>query len=95
MGATPAFDRPSPVGAVDRMRWKFDTVAGRAIYSWSRCSRASNKGMRRFTPRGRRKVNAQWQLFTMVHNIERIAGVSRWGERLTPRAASGPPGDDV
>jgi hypothetical protein len=32
-----------------------------------------NKGMRRFTLRGRRKVNAQWQLFTIVHNIEKIA----------------------
>jgi hypothetical protein len=32
-----------------------------------------NKGMRRFTLRGREKVNTQWQLFTMVHNIEKIA----------------------
>jgi hypothetical protein len=29
--------------------------------------------MRRFTLRGRKKVDAQWQLFTMVHNIEKIA----------------------
>jgi hypothetical protein len=36
-----------------------------------------NKGMRRFTLRGRTKVNAQWQLFTMVHNIEKIAGCAR------------------
>jgi hypothetical protein len=36
-----------------------------------------NKGMRRFTLRGRRKVNAQWQLFTMVHNIEKIAHGAR------------------
>jgi hypothetical protein len=33
-----------------------------------------NKGMRRFRLCGRRKVDAQWQLFTMVHNIEKIAG---------------------
>ena len=32
-----------------------------------------NKGMRRFTLRSRRKVNVQWQLFTMVHNIEKVA----------------------
>ena len=61
----------------ERMRWKFDSPAGRAI-----CSRRmptvdpvfanlQNKGMRRFTLRGRRKVNAQWQLFTIVHNIEK------------------------
>ena len=66
-------------GAVERMRWKFDTPRGREI-----CSRRmgtveplfanlQNKGMRRFTLRGRKKVDAQWQLFTMVHNIEKIA----------------------
>ena len=36
-----------------------------------------NKGMRRFTLRGQKKVNAQWKLFTMVHNIEKVAGVAR------------------
>jgi DDE family transposase len=33
--------------------------------------------MRRFTLRGRKKVSAQWQLFAMVHNIEKIAGRKR------------------
>jgi hypothetical protein len=33
--------------------------------------------MRRFTLRGRRKVDAQWKLFTMVHNIEKLAGWTR------------------
>jgi hypothetical protein len=75
--------RRRPVGAVDRMRRKFDTLAGRAIYSRRMATvepvfaNIQNKGMRRFTLRGRRKVNAQWQLFTMVHNIEKIAGASR------------------
>ena len=32
-----------------------------------------NKGMRRFTLRGKRKVDVQWKLFTLVHNIEKIA----------------------
>lgn len=32
-----------------------------------------NKGMRRFTLRGQHKVNTQWKLFTLVHNIEKIA----------------------
>ena len=26
--------------------------------------------------RGQRKVSAQWKLFTMVHNIEKVAGVA-------------------
>jgi hypothetical protein len=36
-----------------------------------------NEGMRRFTLRVRRKVNAQWQLSTMVHDIEKIASSTR------------------
>ena len=70
-------------GPVERMRWKFDTLRGREIYSRRMATvepvfgNIQNKGMRRFTLRGRKKVNAQWQLFTMVHNIEKIAGRKR------------------
>ena len=32
-----------------------------------------NKRLSRFTLRGRAKVNAQWQLFCLVHNIEKLA----------------------
>ena len=32
-----------------------------------------NKGMRRFTLRGKDKVSTQWKLFTLVHNIEKVA----------------------
>jgi hypothetical protein len=31
------------------------------------------KGMRRFTLRGKAKVATQWQLYCLVHNIEKIA----------------------
>jgi hypothetical protein len=34
-----------------------------------------NKGMDRFTLRGKQKVNTQWQLFSLVHNIEKMATV--------------------
>lgn len=70
--------------ASERMRWKFDSPVGRALYSRRIATvepvfgNLQNKGMRRFTLRGRTKVNAQWQLFTMVHNIEKIAHVGRW-----------------
>jgi hypothetical protein len=69
--------------AVDRMKWKFDTLRGREIYGRRIATvepvfgNLQNKGMRRFTLRGRRKVDAQWQLFTMVHNIEKIARTRR------------------
>jgi hypothetical protein len=32
-----------------------------------------NKGLNRFTLRGRCKVDAQWRLFCLVHNIEKLA----------------------
>ena len=32
-----------------------------------------NKGLNRFTLRGRKKVDTQWKLFCLVHNIEKLA----------------------
>jgi transposase len=72
-------------GATERMRWKFDTPLGREIYSRRMgtvepvFANLQNKGMRRFTLRGQHKVSAQWKLFTMVHNIEKVAGVPMRG----------------
>ena len=66
-------------GPIERMKLKLDTARGREIYARRLgtvepvFANIQNKGMRRFTLRGRRKVNAQWQLFAMVHNIEKIA----------------------
>ncbi len=31
-------------------------------------------GFRRFTLRSRRKVNAQWKLFALVHNVQKLTG---------------------
>jgi len=70
-------------GPVERMQRKLETARGRELYSRRLgtvepvFANLQNKGMRRFTLRGRRKVNAQWQLFAMVHNIEKIAGRAR------------------
>lgn len=32
-----------------------------------------NKGLDRFTLRSQAKVNTQWHLFCLVHNIEKLA----------------------
>ncbi|MGB3133164.1 MAG: transposase [Candidatus Macondimonas sp.] len=32
-----------------------------------------NKGLNRFTLRGQTKVDGQWKLFALVHNIEKLA----------------------
>ena len=65
------------------MRRKFDTRLGREIYSRRMGTvepvfgNIQYKGMRRFTLRGQKKVSVQWKLFTIVHNIEKVAGVAR------------------
>ena len=33
----------------------------------------SNKRLTRFTLRGRQKVDGQWKLYCLVHNIEKLA----------------------
>ena len=64
----------------DEMRAKIDTAEGREIYSRRmgivepvfgniRCC----KNLNRFTLRTKSKVNIQWVLYTIVHNIEKIA----------------------
>jgi hypothetical protein len=76
----PPKTRPRHSAPAERMRFKFDSPVGREIYSHRMGTvepvfgNLQNKGMRRFTLRGQRKVSAQWQLFTLVHNIEKIAG---------------------
>jgi len=64
---------------IERMKRKFDTLVGRYIYNKRIAivepvfGNLRNKGMERFTLRGKKKVNTQWQLFSLVHNIEKMA----------------------
>jgi hypothetical protein len=61
------------------MQTKMDSDQGRYVYS-RRIGTVEpvfgnitiNKRLRRFTLRGKRKVNAQWLMWCMVHNIEKI-----------------------
>jgi hypothetical protein len=63
---------------IERMKRKFDTPLGRYTYNQRIAivepvfANLQNKGLRRFTLRGKRKVDAQWKLFSLVHNIEKI-----------------------
>ena len=64
----------------DRMKRRIDSPAGRALYGRRFAvvepvfgNLRHNKGLRRFTLRGKEKVNAQWKLFCLVHNIEKLA----------------------
>lgn len=63
-----------------KMQLKIDTPYGKEIYG-QRIGNVEpvfgniryNKGMNRFTYRGKVKVNVQWLLYCLVHNIEKIA----------------------
>ena len=66
-----------------KMITKIDSEQGRHIYS-KRLGIVEpvfgnireNKGLRRFSLRGKGKVDMQWKLFCMIHNIEKIKNYS-------------------
>ena len=71
---------PSYRTASDRMRERIDSEEGRRQYSRRLgtvepvfANIRHNKKLSRFTLRGHQKVNTQWQLFCLVHNIEKLA----------------------
>lgn len=63
----------------DAMRQRIDSPEGRALYG-RRIATVEpvfgnlrhNKRLDRFTLRGQRKVDTQWKLYCMVHNIEKL-----------------------
>ena len=62
-----------------RMKDKIDTPTGRELYSRRLgivepvfANIGAQKGMNRSTLRGMRKVNIQWRLYCLVHNLEKI-----------------------
>ena len=68
----------------DGMREKIDTPEGRKLYSKRLeivepvfANIRVRKRMDRFTLRGRIKVNIQWMLYCLVHDIEKIANFGR------------------
>lgn len=62
------------------MRERIDTERGKEIYSHRMsvvepvfANICGNKHLNRFSHRGRNKVDMQWKLFSMVHNIEKLS----------------------
>jgi len=70
----------SPHHYTERMKAAIDSERGRALYG-RRIATVEpvfgnlrhNKGLDRFTLRTRPKVNTQWNLYCLVHNIEKLA----------------------
>jgi len=64
----------------DRMKRAIDTELGRTLYGGRFATvepvfgnLRHNKRLNRFTLRGQRKVDGQWKLYCLVHNIEKLA----------------------
>ncbi len=70
----------TPESHTARMQQRLDTPEGRAQYGRRFATvepvfanLRANKRLDRFTLRGRAKVDAQWKLYCLVHNIEKLA----------------------
>ncbi len=64
----------------DWMKQRVDSQGGKEIYSHRMSvvepvfgNIGSNKGLNRFSLRGKKKVQGQWRLHCLVHNIEKLA----------------------
>ena len=73
-------NQASPLQFTERMKQAIDSPQGRRLYG-ARMATVEpvfgnlryNKRLDRFTLRGLSKVNTQWHLFCLVHNIEKLA----------------------
>ncbi|MFC4876645.1 IS1182 family transposase [Microbulbifer halophilus] len=65
--------------ATDWMKRRVDSQEGKAIYGHRMSvvepvfgNTGTNKGLNRFSLRGRDKVQGQWRMFCLIHNIEKL-----------------------
>ncbi|MEH6670244.1 transposase, partial [Halopseudomonas sp.] len=75
-----------PPSYTDWMKHRVDSPEGKAIYSHRMSvvepvfgNISTNKRLNRFSLRGRRKVQGQWQLYCLVHNLEKLANYGQCG----------------
>ncbi|MEH6501822.1 MAG: transposase [Pseudoalteromonas distincta] len=75
-----------PPSYTDWMKHRVDSPEGKAIYSHRMSvvepvfgNIGTNKRLNRFSLRGRRKVQGQWQLYCLVHNVEKLANYGQCG----------------
>jgi transposase len=74
------YRQASPLKHTELRKRRIDSAEGRALYG-GRIATVEpvfgnlrhNKRLTRFTLRGRKKVDAQWKLYCLVHNIEKLA----------------------
>ena len=85
-GRQVAFTIDSGKTATDWMKKRVDSAKGKLIYSHRMSvvepvfgNIGTNKGLNRFSLRGKDKVQGQWQLYCLVHNIEKLSRYGRIG----------------
>lgn len=73
-------NQSSPLQFTERMKAAIDSERGKALYGRRLATvepvfgnLRHNKGLDRFTLRTHPKVNAQWNLYCLVHNVEKLA----------------------
>jgi hypothetical protein len=71
---------PGKNAHTERVKQRIDSAEGRALYGRRFATvepvfanLRHNKQLNRFTLRGQAKVDGQWKLFALVHNIEKLA----------------------
>ena len=79
-GRQVSFTVSSGYGATDWMKRRVDSRVGKLYYSHRMSvvepvfgNIGTNKRLNRFSLRSKRKVQGQWQLYCLVHNIEKLA----------------------
>jgi hypothetical protein len=85
--------RPAKVSLSEQMIKKIDTAKGRQKYGERIgivepvfANIRTQKRMDRFTLRGKIKVNIQWLLYGIVHNIEKFVNFGEMGKLVPQRA---------
>ena len=70
---------PADASVVDQMRYKLKTAAGQAVYKWRKAivepvfgQTKDARGFRRFSLRGVAKVEAEWDLIALTHNLLKL-----------------------
>ncbi|BCL59957.1 IS1182 family transposase [Desulfomarina profundi] len=76
---TGRMDKKKKTSCAEKMKRKIDSAAGRAIYSMRLAIGEppfahirSTIGLNRFTLRSKKKVNIQWNLFCIIHNLKKV-----------------------
>ena len=82
--------------ALERMKRKVDSQEGRDLIARRFATVEPvfgniryNKRLDRFTLRGQQKVDAQWKLYCLVHNIEKLANNGYAGQKAAKEGNEG------